>query len=180
MNEVSQLKVAISQATSGNERAAPMREPLSKMLDARPRSLSGNHFEATLAIDGYAPASPTPSSRRQPNRVANPRAAEVSAVNADHQTTATASGDSRTHPVGEPAEGQLHHRVGPEEPAEDEPHGGGVEPQLALHNRGRNREVGAIDVVDRAASGKATDFGACRRRGVPSGPAGSPRYVERS
>src|SRR5271157_6131518 len=90
-NEVSQLKVAISQATSGNERAAPMREPLSKMLDATPRSLSGNHFEATLAIDGYAPASPTPSSRRQPKRVANPRAAEVSAVNTDHKTTATAS-----------------------------------------------------------------------------------------
>src|SRR5271166_4657085 len=95
-NEVSQLKVPISQATSGNESAAPMREPLSKMLEARPRSLFGNHFEATLAIEGYAPASPTPSSSRQPNSEVKPRAKEVSAVNTDHHTTATAS-EMRAH-----------------------------------------------------------------------------------
>src|SRR6516164_3343668 len=90
-NEVSQLKVAISQATSGNDRAAPIREPLSKMLEARARSLFVNHFEATFAIDGYAPASPTPRSNRQPNSAVNPRAVAVSAVKMDHQTTATAS-----------------------------------------------------------------------------------------
>jgi hypothetical protein len=52
MNDVSQLKVLISQATSGNDRAVPMRAPLSKMEEASPRSLLGNQLAATFAIEG--------------------------------------------------------------------------------------------------------------------------------
>ena len=52
MNDVSQLKLPISQATSGNDTAEPMRAPLSKMEEASPRSLLGNQLAATFAIDG--------------------------------------------------------------------------------------------------------------------------------
>ena len=52
MKDVSQLKVPISHATSGNDRAEPIRAPLSKMEEASPRSLSGNQLAATFAIEG--------------------------------------------------------------------------------------------------------------------------------
>ena len=51
-NETRQLKLPISQATRGSDRAAPIREPLSKMLAAMARSLRGNQLTFTLAPDG--------------------------------------------------------------------------------------------------------------------------------
>ena len=52
MKEARQPKLAISQVTSGRDSAEPMREPLSKMLLARPRSLRGNQLAVTLAQEG--------------------------------------------------------------------------------------------------------------------------------
>src|SRR3954468_5463535 len=86
--------VLMIQETRGIARADPMRDPLSKSALARPRSLRGNQTEATFAHEGYAPASPMPSRSRHPKKVATPRAAAVSAVKMDHQTTA-ASGAIR-------------------------------------------------------------------------------------
>jgi hypothetical protein len=43
----------------------------------------------------------------------------------------------------------LHDGIRPEKPAQDESNSGRVKPQLALHDRRRNGEVGAIDIVDR-------------------------------
>jgi len=51
-NDVLQPKLPISQATSGKDSAEPMREPLSKMLLAKPRSLRGNQLAVTLANEG--------------------------------------------------------------------------------------------------------------------------------
>ena len=50
--DVCQPKLPISQVTSGKDSAEPMREPLSKMLLARARSLRGNQLAATLAQEG--------------------------------------------------------------------------------------------------------------------------------
>ena len=52
MKEALQPKLAISQATNGRDNAEPIREPLSKMLLARPRSLRGNQLAATFAHEG--------------------------------------------------------------------------------------------------------------------------------
>ena len=49
---LTEVDALISHATSGNDKAAPMREPLSKMLEANARSLRGNQFAVTLAQDG--------------------------------------------------------------------------------------------------------------------------------
>jgi hypothetical protein len=56
---------------------------------AKARSCLGNHSETTLALEGYAPASPIPSKSRNANSDANPRARAVAAVKMDHYTTAT-------------------------------------------------------------------------------------------
>ena len=89
-NDIRQPKLPISQATSGSDRAAPMREPLSKMLAAMARSLRGNQAMLILVPDGYAPASPTPSSNRYPVSVATPCAVAVRMVAMDHHVTAMA------------------------------------------------------------------------------------------
>src|ERR687886_43466 len=88
-NEVRQPKAAITAVTMGSDRAVPTRAPESKMLVAKARSCLGNHSETTLALDGYAPASPTPSRSRKANSEVNPRARAVAAVKTDHQITAT-------------------------------------------------------------------------------------------
>ncbi len=47
-----QPSFAMTQDTSGIASAEPTREPLSKILLAKLRSLRGNHEAATLAKDG--------------------------------------------------------------------------------------------------------------------------------
>src|SRR3954468_16099111 len=89
-----QPRVLMIQETKGIARADPMRDPLSKSALARPRSLRGNQTEATLAHEGYAPASPRQSRGGDPKKVAPPRAAAGRPVKMDHQTTA-ASGAIR-------------------------------------------------------------------------------------
>ena len=51
-NDMRQPKAPMIQATRGSDRAAPMREPLSKMLAAMARSLRGNQAMLILVPDG--------------------------------------------------------------------------------------------------------------------------------
>ncbi len=61
------------------------------MLVASARCAGLNHWLTSFAHDGYAPASPTPSSRRQPNMPATLEENAVTAVKSDHQPTASGS-----------------------------------------------------------------------------------------
>src|SRR5258708_34947821 len=105
MNDASQPNPLMISATTGMESAEPTREPLSKILVANARCAGLNHCATSFAQAGYAPASPTPSIRRQPNMPATLVAAAVSAVNTDHQPTASGNAMraptlSTNHPNG--------------------------------------------------------------------------------
>src|ERR1700732_3397878 len=89
-NEPCHPAIEINQATRGRESAEPTRDPLSKMLLARPRSTRGNQLKATFAKDGRAAASPTPSISLAPTSCETLRDAPVAMVNNDHQPTARA------------------------------------------------------------------------------------------
>src|SRR5688572_15180667 len=54
---------------------------------AVPVSYFGNHFETTMELLGYAPASPAPNKKRMINKLIRPFAAPVSAVKNDHHNT---------------------------------------------------------------------------------------------
>src|SRR5438045_8266909 len=55
----------------------------------------------------------------------------------------------RSHPIGEPAEWHLHHRISPEESAQDHAHHRGVDTELVPDGGSCDGQIGAIDVVDR-------------------------------
>src|SRR5205823_9291081 len=78
---------ATSSSAIGADSMPPMRDPRNMTPLARPRSRGGNHFEKLRAMFGNAPASPAPNRNRIATSGANPRAAPVSIVNADHHRT---------------------------------------------------------------------------------------------
>jgi hypothetical protein len=75
--------------TTGTESATPICCPMSNRLEAKARSLRGNHFETTLMFAGCTGASPMPRPIRKTIKLATPLANAVSAVQIDHQPTAT-------------------------------------------------------------------------------------------
>src|SRR6266850_7297329 len=77
----------ISATASGGASAPPSRVPINVMPCARPRSLTGNHFEKLREVLGNAPASPAPNRNRNVSSETKFHASPVAIVNADHHKT---------------------------------------------------------------------------------------------
>ena|SRR5437870_3434819 len=82
--------------------APPMEEPLSNNAVARARSRFGNHSETALVAAGQLADSPRPSRKRNPAKLFQPVASEVSIETTEYQKT----GDGPKGNIGYPA--RLH------------------------------------------------------------------------
>src|SRR5262245_51370658 len=67
--------------------APPTDEPLSNNAVAKARSRFGNHSETALVAAGQLADSPTPSRKRNPAKLFQPVASEVSIETAEYQRT---------------------------------------------------------------------------------------------
>src|SRR5206468_12685535 len=67
--------------------APPMEEPLSNNAVASPRSRFGNHSETALVAAGQLADSPKPSRQRNPAKLFQPVASEVSIETTEYQMT---------------------------------------------------------------------------------------------
>src|SRR5213080_1465599 len=67
--------------------APPMDEPLSNNAVASPRSHFGNHSETALVAAGQLADSPKPSRKRNPAKLFQPVASEVSIETTEYQMT---------------------------------------------------------------------------------------------
>src|SRR3954466_942650 len=56
--------------------------------------------------------------------------------------------DAHADAVHHPARGHLHESISPEEGAEDQPHGGGIDTQFGTDAMGGDGEIGAADIAD--------------------------------
>src|SRR5262245_11163070 len=67
--------------------APPMEDPLSKSAVASPRSRFGNHSDTALVAPGQFADSPAPSKKRNPAKLYQPLASEVSIETIEYQVT---------------------------------------------------------------------------------------------
>src|SRR4029453_18758290 len=68
--------------------AAPIDEPLSKSAPAQPLSRRGNHSETALVAPGQLAASPSPSAKRNAQKLRRPTASAGAIAATEHQATA--------------------------------------------------------------------------------------------
>src|SRR4029450_9597664 len=68
--------------------AAPIDEPLSKSATAQPLSRRGNHSETALVAPGQLAASPSPSAKRNAQKLRSPPASDVAIAAIEYQATA--------------------------------------------------------------------------------------------
>src|SRR5688500_2994024 len=81
-------KYRYSRGTITVASAAPTDEPLSNRATAHPRSRRGNHSLTALVAAGQFAASPAPSRKRRPTKLAKPDAPAVSIAIVEYQSTA--------------------------------------------------------------------------------------------
>ena len=68
--------------------AAPIDEPLSNSATAQPLSRRGNHSETAFVAPGQLAASPSPSAKRNAQKLRRPPAIDVAIAATEYHTTA--------------------------------------------------------------------------------------------
>src|SRR3954447_535668 len=76
-----------SASTSQGAIAPPIDDPLSNSATAHPLSRRGNHSDTAFVAPGQLPASPRPSAKRKPVKLARPPASEVAIAAQEYQAT---------------------------------------------------------------------------------------------
>ena len=135
-------------STSAGATAAPIDEPLSNSATAQPRSRRGNHSETAFVAPGQFAASPAPSRKRKPQKLAQARGEgrqhRDARVPQDGEREAVARADAVEHAAGH----GLHHRVGDAERDDDQGEVLVRPVELGLERRPENAQRLPVEVVD--------------------------------
>ncbi len=148
-NTERQPACAAIQKSSGESSAEPTYCPLAYVDVARPRSRCGNQVDTTRLLTGKAGASARPTAKRRPNSAANPLTTPRRERRDRPSELRDAVDGARAEAVDEVAAGQIRDRVAPRERGEEQAHLHRVEAELLRQEGCDDREVRAIDVVDR-------------------------------
>ena len=145
--------------------AGPRAMPAATAALAVPRLSAGTWRAITLELPGKAMLSPTPSMMRNTSSETKPPTRPISNVLAGPQHDAAGDQPVDGEAVAQPTGEQLDRRVDPEEGRDGQPEFGRGEPELALHQRRRDGDRPAVDIIEENRGAEQQDQRR-RRRGA--------------